>query len=526
MPRKPRKPQPKPTTRPVAPDRPTQGGGGATPPLGPPPEGAGPAGGGGSSRPDWWYLHLWQIQPIRDVLVIGAVILLLQIGYSLRIVTIPILVAMMLAYLFEPLIKRVTSRNWVSRPGMALMIIFTAAVLVVVPLTVGIGFAAVQGTQLARSLATNIGLVNQAVERSEDTAEMQEALDRLPNQGWRSIAEYFISLKAEATTLEESRGSPRHPPDPTEGQRTGEGAAREATEDPGADPHGPRTPLDEDEAASAEATAEALRLERRREARSAELELARWVTNWVETHASEISQQALATGRGAVGLALGTVTSVGVFLFQGFLAAFFFYFFSTGWGKVQEFWQSLIPERRRGVVIDLLKKMDAVIAGFIRGRMLIGVILSAYFTLAYWLIGVPAPLVIGPVTGLLCLVPYLGFISIPMSIIAIWLAPSPWFAFQTSWWWMIFAPIAFYQLGQILDDYILTPAIQGKSTDMDVPSILFATIAGGALAGVYGLLLAIPAAACLKILLREIFWPRFRRWATGKEKDFLPLDQK
>ncbi len=58
---------------------------------------------------------------------------------------------------------------------------------------------------------------------------------------------------------------------------------------------------------------------------------------------------------------------------------------------------------------------------------------------------------------------------------------------------------------------------------MDTPTILFASIAGGALMGVYGLLLAIPVAACLKILLRELFWPRFKAWSEGEEKDFLPI---
>ena len=60
---------------------------------------------------------------------------------------------------------------------------------------------------------------------------------------------------------------------------------------------------------------------------------------------------------------------------------------------------------------------------------------------------------------------------------------------------------------------------------MDTPTILFASIAGGSLAGIYGLLVAIPAAACIKILLREVFWPRVRRWAEGKERDFLPLER-
>jgi predicted PurR-regulated permease PerM len=58
---------------------------------------------------------------------------------------------------------------------------------------------------------------------------------------------------------------------------------------------------------------------------------------------------------------------------------------------------------------------------------------------------------------------------------------------------------------------------------MDVPTILFASIAGGALAGFYGLLVAIPAAACVKILLNEVFWPRFRAWSHGEAPDLLPI---
>lgn len=511
----------------------------APPPPPPPASGAGSSAGSGpdsndgaeQARPDWWGLHLWQIQPIRDVLLIAGVVLLVQAGYALRIVTIPILVAMLVAYLFEPPVERLTRIRWVSRQGATLLIIFSAAVIVVAPLTVGLGFAAVQTTQLARSLSTNIGLVREAGANADDEAALAETMDRLPNEGWRSIAEYWIELQQQI-----------------------EGG--HATEDLGGDdpasPHAapippPRTPsdigyavrpipwnvLDEDgdetrtpgEGDDADDVAAALRAARVREARSAEFGVLQLVINWIEAHTNEIVQHSLATGRGAVGLAIGTAGGLGVFVFQGFLTAFFFYFFSTGWGKVQEFWSSLIPERRKGFVIDLLRKMDAVIAGFIRGRLLIGVILALYFTIAYWLIGVPAPLVLGPITGVLCLVPYVGIVSVPAAIITMWLSPSPWFAFQTTWWWMVFAPIVVYNAGQFFDDYVLTPQIQGKSTNMDIPSILFATIAGGAVAGIYGLLLAIPVAACIKILMQEIFWPKFRAWATGKAKDFLPIDR-
>ena len=51
-------------------------------------------------------LHVWQIQAVRDVLFVGAVVFLVWIGYAMRAVTVPLLVALGLAYLFEPLVAR------------------------------------------------------------------------------------------------------------------------------------------------------------------------------------------------------------------------------------------------------------------------------------------------------------------------------------------------------------------------------------------------------------------------------------
>ena len=110
------------------------------------------------------------------------------------------------------------------------------------------------------------------------------------------------------------------------------------------------------------------------------------------------------------------------------------------------------------------------------------------------------------------------------AILLLWLEPSG-IAWQAAWWWVIGAPVVVYFIVQSLDDYVWTPIIQGKSTNMDTPSILFASLAGGALAGIYGLLLAIPVAACGKIVIKEIVWPRFEAWKEGRASDPLPIGE-
>lgn len=169
--------------------------------------------------------------------------------------------------------------------------------------------------------------------------------------------------------------------------------------------------------------------------------------------------------------------------------------------------------------------MDAVIAGFVRGRLTIMLIQCVIFSVGYLIIGTPAAIILGVAVGVLSIVPYLALIGIPISIVLMLLAVDPAQAetFRSAWWWIVFAPIGVYMIGQAADDYILTPLIQGKSTGLDTPTVLFASLAGGILAGFYGLLIAIPVAACIKILIREIVWPKFRAWAEGEASDPLPI---
>lgn len=412
---------------------------------------------------DWRKLHLWQIQPLRDAMVIAGVLGLLWLGYALRVVTVPLLLAMTLAYLFEPLVGMAEARRWLSRKVSAGLIILLAGALILVPVVVGGSFAAAQGVKVTQRLVTNADTLI----RSVDNPDNEELRAQLPGDAWRDARDYLVKERARSKARDEGV------PDAA---------------------HGEMSDL----------------------ARVLELGI-----GWARANAQTIGKQILSAGGGAVGAAVGTVNWIVGAAFGAFLTAFFFFFICTGYGRVIEFWRGLVPEKRRGRVVDLLGQMDRVIAGFVRGRLTIAFILMLYYTLGYWIVGVPAPLILGPAVGLLTLVPYGAGIGVPVAMVLMWLDPAS--GVRGEWWWIIGGVLAVHGVQQVLDDYVLTPRIQGKTTNMDTPSILFASIAGGVLAGFYGLLLAIPAAACVRILLREVFWPRFKAWSEGKAKDLLPI---
>jgi predicted PurR-regulated permease PerM len=450
---------------------------------------------------DWRKVRLWQIQPVRDLLVIAFLVGLVYLGYLLSSVTVPLLLALGLAYLVEPIVSRVTRSGRIRRPVAAAGVIVISALVVVVPVVVGSGFAVAQGARVADSLGRNFTRFNASVSAPND-----EALrERLPQGAWRKSRDFIVDLQKRHPELAAGRIA---------GSKEGGGDEQtDAATNSGASPVPPATSVaggDDD-----------------REPTTAE----RWADfayDWVQTNAPAVRRwftgNIVGSGRDAFGVLWGALLSLFYLGFMLFLTLFFFFFMCSAWGGVKKQLASLVPEKNKDRVLDIVGKMDRVIAAFIRGRLLISAILSLLLTIGFWFIGAPAPLVLGLLIGVLSLVPYLALLGVPVVVILMWLNPSD-VEWQSTWWWVVFAPCVLYWIVQATDDYIWTPLIQGKATGMDTPTILFAVLAGASLAGFYGVMVAIPAAACVKILLKEVFWPRFEAWAKGQSRDFLPISR-
>lgn len=482
---------------------------------------------------DWRNTHIWGLQPVRDLLILAAVLGLFYVGYLASIVTVPLLIALLLAYLFEPLVRWMTRPRWVSRQGAVAAIIVVAALVVVVPMTVGVGFAVVQGANAAAAVSEVTSNLLRVTRFADEYAGTEPEGREIVDKGASQPAGKRFEFKAPDSPAapEDHQGK-----EAEEGKDAGEGRADDvpALQSPAVearlagDAYLKLAKLGTLWTKVADAIIEQ-RMQDRQVAQggvivepSALYRVIDMGLSWVQSHASMIGRQAIGTGAQAVGVALNTVRSIGLMVFGAFLTAFFFFFLSTGFGSVLKFWEGLIPERKKGRAVELLMQMDRVVSGFVRGRLMIAMILGVVYTIGYWLVGVPAPLIMGPLVGLVTLVPYVALLGIPVCSLLMALEPSG-VAWQTAWWWVLLAPAGVYGLGQAMDDYLLSPIIQGKNTGMDTPTILFASLAGGALAGVYGLLLAIPIAACIRVLIKEVFWPRFRAWAEGRAEDVLPI---
>ena len=422
-------------------------------------------------------LHVWQIQAVRDLLVFGAIIALIWVGYAMRAVTVPLLVALLLAYLFEPLVARGTQRLRASRPvvvaGLLLTIGLAAIVLllILVPLIVG------QSIQLIENIRSG---------------QIQESMLQLKQYVPLDLQDDFERAILTIT--------PRH-------LVAGVAATQGSLE---AAPPTAATFSDQlDEERLRELIREELAAQDR--AGSARSSPTAW---WDLVKAS---------GR-AVFTFLGALVQLGLL---AFLIPFYFFFFSVSYPGVVRFGRSLIPDSSRSRALELIGKMDRAVAGFVRGRIVICAIMGAMLAVSWMVCGVPYSIVLGFLVGAFNIVPYLGAIGIPLAVglLAFDQLHQP-EAQRMSWWAIVLLPTVVYLVVNSIEAYVLTPLIAGKATNLDPVTILVAVLAGGSVWGVYGMILAIPVAACLKILFTDVLLPKVRAWTHGQAEDPLPLSHR
>jgi predicted PurR-regulated permease PerM len=208
-----------------------------------------------------------------------------------------------------------------------------------------------------------------------------------------------------------------------------------------------------------------------------------------------------------------------------FLIPFYFYYFSVHWPSIVAFFRGFVPDEKSDRVFTILDEMDRAVAGFVRGRIVICSVMGVLFAVGWQICGVPYAIALGLMTGAFSIVPFLGGVGLP---IAVGLLLADQFGLEEAERMglvsMLLWPTVVFIIVQTIEGYLLTPVIAGKATNLDPVTIVVAILAGGSVAGIYGMLLAIPAAACGKIAAKRILLPRITAWARGSAPDPLPLD--
>jgi predicted PurR-regulated permease PerM len=164
------------------------------------------------------------------------------------------------------------------------------------------------------------------------------------------------------------------------------------------------------------------------------------------------------------------------------------------------------PQREflQGVISDL----NQMLADFIRAQLTLAALSWLAYTAFLGATRVPYALMLGTAGGLLEFIPVVGPLLAAAVIVGV--------ALLTGSHWVIV--LIFFIAWRLVQDYVVTPRIMGKSMELHPLAAIFGVLAGGEIAGVLGVYLSIPVMASLRIV-----WRRWRMYAERRR--FGPLNE-
>jgi len=147
-----------------------------------------------------------------------------------------------------------------------------------------------------------------------------------------------------------------------------------------------------------------------------------------------------------------------------------------------------VPPRLHGPVGNFLRECDQMLGQYLRGQLLVMLLLAGYYALGLSLAGFDLGIPVGVFTGLAVFIPYVGFgLGLALALLA--------GVLQFASFYALGAVAMVYGLGQLLESFVLTPRLVGERIGLSPLMVIFALLAFGHLFGFIGVLMALPVSA-------------------------------
>jgi predicted PurR-regulated permease PerM len=172
----------------------------------------------------------------------------------------------------------------------------------------------------------------------------------------------------------------------------------------------------------------------------------------------------------------------------------------------------LVPPRHRNEVIHVSRQLGTAVGGFLRGQVLVAVIVGVLTSVGFWMIGLKFWLIIGMIAGFLNIIPFVGpWVGGGLGVIVGLVVNAD---VTTAF----FAAIVAFAVQQI-DNNFVSPAVLRATVRLHPAVVVLVLILGGAIGGLWGVLLAVPVAASIKIVIGHLWRTRVlgQSWDEASE---------
>ena len=181
-------------------------------------------------------------------------------------------------------------------------------------------------------------------------------------------------------------------------------------------------------------------------------------------------------------------------LFSAIIILVISFYLSVQEKGAKKFLISLTPDEHKTYVSGLVERIEGKIGGWFRGQLLLMLIIGCLVFIGLYFLGIKYALILALVAAVLEIVPYIGPILAAIPAVILAFIQSPFLALLV---------ILLYIVIQQLENYVITPQVMKKTVGLNPVVIIIVMLIGAKLAGVLGLILAVPLAAAIAEFLKD-----------------------
>jgi predicted PurR-regulated permease PerM len=190
-------------------------------------------------------------------------------------------------------------------------------------------------------------------------------------------------------------------------------------------------------------------------------------------------------------------TSVGVLWFLVILVSV--HLFLSHWSRIRDWLINLSPPVYQDELYELYKRIRQVWMAYLRGQIVLMIIVGIVFTIAWLIIGIPGALALGVIAGFFTLVPDVGpFVAAILAVGVALLEGSSWIPLSN--FWVAGITLTTYLILINLKNFLLRPYVMGRSVHMNEGLVFVAIMIATILGGIMGALLVVPVLATVVVV--------------------------
>lgn len=196
---------------------------------------------------------------------------------------------------------------------------------------------------------------------------------------------------------------------------------------------------------------------------------------------------------GGLGSVIGTVAQVVTGLIT--MPVLLYYLLLEGY-KIPQYILYHVPDKYRPKVGRILLKSNHQISQYIRGQILVAIVVGIIFAIGYSIIGLDYAISLSVIAGIFNIIPYLGSIMAVVPALIIGLLISP---------FMFIKVLIVVAIEQLLEGRFVSPQILGNNLKIHPVTILLVLLGAGRLFGLSGVIIGVPGYAVIKVIVTELY---------------------